>query len=176
MQRLDVELAIVTQTEHVQWLAGPRFTWFFSPCAALSADGRLTLVTPGPFADAAAADEVVPYEAKWLSTLRNDQRQASSQVLLRALAGQKAARRVGVEFSSCGPHLTAALTGKLVDIEPTLYRLRRRKDPDELARLKKAIAGTGAMYAGPARLSAPASTSWTCSASCRRRPSASLAK
>ncbi len=33
-----------------------------------------------------------------------------------------------------------------MDIEPQLYYLRRRKDPDELARLKKAIAGTGAMY------------------------------
>jgi Xaa-Pro aminopeptidase len=38
------------------------------------------------------------------------------------------------------------LPGERVDIEPTLYRLRRRKDPDELARIRKAIAGTKRMY------------------------------
>ena len=61
MERLDVDLAIVTQTEHVQYLAGPRFRPSFSPAAALSRDGRLTLVAPADFRDPAAADEVVPF-------------------------------------------------------------------------------------------------------------------
>lgn len=144
-QRLDV--AIVTQTEHVQYLAGPRFAWTHSPAAALKADGKLLLVAPNKVPPVAAADEIVTYEAQWHSTLRNDQRQASSQVLLAALDGLTAARRVGLEFSSSSRHLTAGLAGELVDIEPDLYRLRRKKDPDELARLKKAIAATGKMYA-----------------------------
>ena len=55
-------------------------------------------------------------------------------------------KRIGVEFSCFTSHL-AALPGERVDIEPTLYRLRRRKDPDELARIRKAIAGTEKMYA-----------------------------
>jgi Xaa-Pro aminopeptidase len=38
------------------------------------------------------------------------------------------------------------LGGQLVDIEPALYRLRRRKDADELAKLRKAIEATGKMY------------------------------
>ena len=54
--------------------------------------------------------------------------------------------RIGVEFSSFSLHFQA-LTGERVDIEPVLYRLRRRKDADELARLKKAIAACGKMYA-----------------------------
>ena len=37
MERLDVDLAIVTQAEHVQYLAGPRFRPSFSPAAALRA-------------------------------------------------------------------------------------------------------------------------------------------
>src|SRR5947209_1925801 len=82
MERQRLDLVIVTQAEHVQWLAGPRFDFKFSPIAALAADGRLTLVAPsnsGKLADiVAAADEIVPYEAQWLSTLRNDQRAASS--------------------------------------------------------------------------------------------------
>jgi Xaa-Pro aminopeptidase len=146
MARLKLDLVIVTQIEHVQYLAGVRYGWVFQPAAALRSDGHLTLCAPKkPILDA-AADEVVHYEAQWLSTLRNDQRQASAEVLLKALAGKPAPRRVGVEFSSFGLHY-ASLPGERVDIEPTLYRLRRRKDPDELARIKKAIAGTGKMYA-----------------------------
>jgi Xaa-Pro dipeptidase len=38
------------------------------------------------------------------------------------------------------------LPGERVDFEPTLYRLRRRKDAHELARIRKAIAGTRRMY------------------------------
>jgi len=147
MQALDLDLVIVTQAEHVQYLAGPKFRWFFQPSAALSQDGRLTLVAPQRAPEVAAADEVLTYEAQWHSTLRNDQRQASTEVLMSALASQPRPRRIGVEFSTFGPHLSSQFEGTLIDIEPTLYRLRRQKDPDELALIKKAIAGTECMYA-----------------------------
>jgi Xaa-Pro aminopeptidase len=146
MQRLNVDMAVVTQIEHVQYLAGPRFHWTFQPVAALSADGRLTLVAPRKAPDRAAADQVLVYESNWHSTMRNDQRLASTGVLLEALGGQVPGRRVGVEFSSYGPHLAMSTPGELVDLEPELYRLRRRKDPDELALIKQAIAGTARMY------------------------------
>ena len=88
---------------------------------------------------------MLTYEAQWLSTLRNDQRQASSEALLKGLQGKPAAKRIGVEFSCFTTHL-ASLPGERVDIDPTLFRLRRKKDPDELARIRKAIAGTKKMY------------------------------
>jgi len=147
MQRERLDLVIVTRHEHVQWLAGPRFHWTFEPVAALAADGHLTLVAPTVTYKDAAADKVVSYESNRYSTLRNDQRDLSSQALRTALAGRPAPRRVGVEFSSFGPHLATHLDAELVDIEPTIYRLRRRKDPDELARLRTAIDATGLMYA-----------------------------
>ena len=146
MQRQQLDLVVITQREHVQWLTGPRFAWVFQPAVALRADGHVTLCAPLKPPVQAAADEIVHYEAQWHSTLRNDQRQASATVLLKALQSQRNPWRVGVEFSTFGPHY-ASLPGERVDLEPTLYRLRRRKDPDELARLKKAIAGTGKMYA-----------------------------
>src|SRR6478752_7460387 len=145
MQKLQLDLVIVTQTQHVQWLCGPRFPWVMSPAATLRADGHLTLCAPKKPVLEAAADEVVTYEAQWHSTLRNDQRQASSVELLKALSDKAGLKRVGVEFSSFTSHL-AALPGERVDIEPTIYRLRRRKEPDVLARIKKAIAGTQKMY------------------------------
>ena len=146
MQRQQLDLAIVQTIEHVQWLTGARYGWTFSPMAALAADGHLTLVAPRKsLSIPAAAHDIVPYEAQWHSTLRNDQRQASSAELLKVLTGKTRARRIGVEFSCATSHL-AALPGERIDIEPTMYRLRRRKDPDELTRLRKAIAGTGKMY------------------------------
>ena len=148
MRAANIELAIVTQIEHVQYFAGPRFAWTFQPAAAQTIDGRLTLVAPNKPPEVAAADEILTYEAQWVSTLRNDQRHASSEVLLKALSSSKA-KRIGVEFSSFGLHLSKPLEKagvELVDIEPEIYRLRRRKDADELARLKKAIAATGRMY------------------------------
>jgi Xaa-Pro dipeptidase len=146
MQQLRLDLVIVQQIEHVQWLTGARYPWTMSPVAVLSVDGKLTLVAPQKSKLEAAADEVATYEAQWHSTLRNDQRQAASVELLKVLHGKAELRRIGVEFSCFTQHL-AALPGERVDIEPTLYRLRRRKDSDELARIRKAIAGTEKMYA-----------------------------
>ncbi len=137
----------MTQTEHVQWLAGPRFAWLFQPAALLTAAGRLYMVAPRKWQGEAAADEVIKYDAQWHSTLRNDQRAESTRVLFAAMAGEAAPRRVGVEFSSFTRHASLAENVELFDIEPELYRQRRRKDPDELARLRRAIDATGRMYA-----------------------------
>ena len=158
MVELDLDLIIVTQTEHVQYLAGPRFRWTFQPVAALSREGHLTLVAPQSPPDVAAADEVLTYEAQWHSTLRNDQRKASTDILISALAGQPRPRRMGVEFSTFGIDLSSQFEATLVDIEPTLYTLRRRKDPDELALIRKAIAGTGRMYERAREIIAPGVT------------------
>jgi Xaa-Pro dipeptidase len=145
MQSLKLDMVVVQQIEHVQWLTGARYPWTMSPVAALRADGHLTLVAPKKPVLEAAADKIVQYEAQLHSTLRNDQRQASSVELLAALDNKAGLRRIGVEFSCFTTHL-AALPGERVDIEPTIYRLRRRKEADELARIKKAIAGTRKMY------------------------------
>jgi Xaa-Pro dipeptidase len=147
MQQLGLDMVIVQTIEHVQWLTGARYAWTFSPVAALAADGRVTLVVPRKgLGIPAAADDIIPYEAQWHSTLRNDQRKASSDELLKALQGKANPKRIGVEFSCFTSYLNA-LPGERVDIEPTLFRLRRKKDPDELAKIRKAIAGTEKMYA-----------------------------
>jgi Xaa-Pro aminopeptidase len=145
MQKQKIDAVIATQTEHVQWLAGPRFPWVMQAAVTLRADGHLTLAAPKrPVLDA-AADEVVTYEAQWHSTLRNDQRQACMEVLEQAVGEKLKGSRVGVEFSCFGRHSDFGAK-EFVDIEPTLYRLRRRKEADELARIRKAIAGTSRMY------------------------------
>ena len=145
MRRLKLDGAIVQKTEHVQWLAGPRFAWLVEAAALLTAEGHCTLFAPEAV-ELAAAEDVITYQARWMGTLRNDQRQACSEAIVKHLAGKRRPKRLGVEFSCFAPYLAQALGAELVDVEPELYRLRRRKEPDELARLKKAIAGTRVMY------------------------------
>jgi Xaa-Pro aminopeptidase len=95
----------------------------------------------------AAATDVRTYVAKRRSTLRTDQREASSAVLGDWLATRDRQLRVGVEFSTCPPHVTRLLgAAEVLDVDLDLLALRRRKDPDELALLKRAITATGAMY------------------------------
>jgi Xaa-Pro aminopeptidase len=148
MHLRSIDLAIITSHAHVQWLAGPYFSSKFQPAAALRADGHFTVVVPARKPDsllAETADDVLTYEAQWHSTLRNDQRQASSQILAIAVANGSF-KSLGCEFSTVGLHLAGALGAARVDIEPDLFYLRRRKDADELQMLRHAIAATGKMY------------------------------
>jgi Xaa-Pro dipeptidase len=146
MQQQQLDAVVVMTHEHVQWLSGVRFNWHHFPAAMLTAEGRLTVIAPNKAPTEIAADDVRTYEANSLSTLRNDQRQKCSAVLAAAL-NEKPLKRIGVEFSACSQHLLQAITATVVDAEPALFELRRFKHADELARLKKAIAGTGVMYA-----------------------------
>jgi Xaa-Pro dipeptidase len=151
----DLDAVVVVSPEHIQYLTGHRWDDRFRPLAALSADGGSLLVCPDKPATEPAADDVRTYEAKWRSTLRNDQRAASAAVLGDWLAGHSL-RRVGVEFSACPPHVVERLGGAaLIDVEPALLAMRRRKDPDELVLLKRAIAACGMMYETARGLIAP---------------------
>jgi Xaa-Pro aminopeptidase len=147
MEKRDLDLVVLARNEHVYWLCGPRYGWVYEPLAALRRDGTCLLVAPNEAPPVHAADAVATYEAQWLCTLRNDQRSASAAALRKLLDAPSAPRRVGVEFSCAPPHVTQHLGAELIDIEPTLFHLRRRKDADELAKIKHAIGATGAMYA-----------------------------
>jgi Xaa-Pro aminopeptidase len=143
------DLIVLTSPEHVQYLTGHRwdYRWARAPLAAIDGAGNLLLVCPDKVVDAAAADDVRTYESKWRSTLRIDQRQASAAVLAGWLAGRAAPGRVAVEFSACCPHVTRLFPeAELIDVDPLLWDLRRRKDADELGLLRRAINATGAMY------------------------------
>jgi Xaa-Pro aminopeptidase len=150
-----IDLVVAVMPEHVEYLTGHRWDHRFSPLVALTADGTCLLVCPDKPPTDAAADEVRVYEAKWRSTLRNDQQESAAAVLGQWLAGRPL-RCVGVEFSACPPHITRRLgSASLADIEPSLFVMRRRKDPDELNVLRKAIAACGAMYATARSMIAP---------------------
>ncbi|MFM8890341.1 MAG: aminopeptidase P family N-terminal domain-containing protein, partial [Planctomycetia bacterium] len=106
MAALSLDAVVVVAPEHVQYFTGHRWDFRFAPVVALCADGATLLVCPDKPVEAAAASEVRSYVAKRRSTLRNDQREASSGVLAewltsRGLSAAGASRqlRVGIEFS-----------------------------------------------------------------------------
>lgn len=155
MARRDLDLVVVVSPEHVEYLTGHRWDHRFAPLAAVRADGHCLLVCPDKPAHEPAADDLRTYEAKWRSTLRNDQREAAAAVFGDWLTSHRP-RRVGVEFSACPPHVTGHLgTAEFVDIEPALLAMRRIKDPDELVILRQAITACGRMYETARAMLAP---------------------
>ena len=150
MQKQNLDLVILTHGASVQWLTGAWLGPLFQPAAAIDVTGQVTLVLPErKMATPATADSRIGYEARWHSTLRNDQRAASTEALLGALRptrGNPMHQRVAGEWSCLGPRLIDALGPQIVDIEPTLFELRRHKDPDELRLLTWAAAANQAMY------------------------------
>jgi Xaa-Pro dipeptidase len=151
-----VDLVVVVTPEHVEYLTGHRWDGRFTPLAALQASGESLLVCPDKPVERVAVDDVRTYEAKWRSTLRSEQREAAAAVLGDWLSAGRPPARVGVECSACPPHVIARLGGAvIVDVEPQLWRMRRRKDPDELAVLCRAVAAAGEMHARAAAVVRP---------------------
>ncbi len=143
-----IERAILLQHENVQWLTGFRPHRLMAAAVCLDVDGTCTLSAPNVEPEQAAADRIVTFEAQWLATIR--QEQVASAVAALAEAIPQAAARTGVEFANCGTHFLHAFapTGpdSLIDLEPEVWQLRRRKHDDELAMIRHAIGCTEAMY------------------------------
>lgn len=137
---INVDRAIVVASESVQWLTGFRPHPLMRAAAILETDGPCTLIAPGNEPDHHAADQVRIFDAQWLCTLRQDQFDAAMQQVTAC------SQQVAVEFSACGQQLAKRLEHAPTDVDPLLWDLRRRKDPDELAMMRKAISCTEAMY------------------------------
>lgn len=136
--------AIVTQNAHVQWLSGVYFPPVFQSAAYLDINGELTLASPHKVPEVSAADKVDRYDAKYHSTMRNDQNLACLTKLAEMIG--KPAGLIGVEYSYFGLHGRNLLADSVSDIEPELFYMRRRKEADELALMQHAIDATGKMY------------------------------
>jgi Xaa-Pro dipeptidase len=150
------DAVVVVAAEHVEYLTGHRWDHRFAPLAAFLASGPSLLVCPDKPVERAAVTEVRTYEAKRRSTLRDDQTAAAAVVLADWLAAHGRPGRVAVEFSACPPHVVRACgNAELVDVEPALLALRRRKDADEIALVRRAVAAAGAMHARARELVRP---------------------
>ena len=145
LHELSADRAVLSLPEHVQYLTSFRPHPLLRAVVALDADGYCTLVKPNEPPEGASADTIVPFEAQWHSTLRQEQLHIAAGVLKAALRDRPEARRVAVELSSLVTGVNEQ--AELVDIEPELWKLRRKKDDDEMAMIGRAISCTEAMYA-----------------------------
>lgn len=145
MQQAELDMIVLVGGESINWLTGVHLGPLFTPTAALDSDGKVTLALPARKLDTpAVADQLVSYEAKWLSTMRNDQTQASLAALAKAVG--ESVKRVGGEFSRFPAHFDPQHSCQWTDIEPLLFQLRRRKHDDELAMLEFANRANRKMY------------------------------
>lgn len=153
IQQLGVDTAILTRSESVQWLTGAYVGPLMEVMATVNADGEVTLVLPARKLEIPhCASTTVGYEAKWLSTMRDDQREASTLALLATIPPLP--RRLATEFSKHSQYLVAS-DHELIDLEPAMFRLRRRKYPDELDVLSHANRANRRMYERARDLVAP---------------------
>lgn len=148
MQQAGVTQVLLSRSESLQWLTGAYVGPLFHPTASMDLEGHVTLVLPSRKAEiACAADKVLCYEEKWLSTMRDacDQRAASLQVLLGGLS--QLGGKVGCEFTAAGLGLDQQTGVEWVDFDQVMFSLRRCKDADELRMLAFANRANEAMYA-----------------------------
>ena len=134
MHGLELDGVLVQQVENVQWLTGFRPHRLMGAAVLITADGACTLSAPNDEPEDAAADAVVTFQSQWCCTLRQEQ----SQAALKALLGSTGALggRIGFESSTAPAHAGLA-ADRVHDVEPLLWRLRRRKDADEMAMMRR---------------------------------------
>lgn len=141
---------MLQRPESIQWLTGAYVGPLFHPTAAIDDEGHVTLILPSRKVETpAVADKVVGYEEKRLSTMRDacDQRLDSVAKLLDSISKVKSSERVACELSVAPQPLTGSLPNELIDFDAVMFRLRRRKDADELAMMARGNLANEAMYA-----------------------------
>lgn len=144
LSRLGLDGALLTQREHVYYFTNHRAHWNHASAAWIEAGGRTVLLGWKPEREAVAADDWVTYPAHSTpGTMPSDQARLAAEAFAPKLPS---GRRLGVDLA--GPGALARLAGPdAPDLTAVLLRLRKRKDPDEVACLRRAIALTEELYA-----------------------------
>lgn len=159
-QRLFDELSmfgfdalVVGHPRHVYYFSGFRTHWLQQSALVILADGSSTLVCANEPAKGVAADRTIAYEAQWHSTQRLEQPMLVAGAVSRIFG--RNVRRVGIDASAVSSQLSLMVQTQYMPIDPNIDQLRRIKDPDELALMKKAIECTAAMYDRARQVIAP---------------------
>lgn len=156
LERMKCGLAVLLRPESIQWLTGAYVGPLVFPAAAIDADGRVTLVLPSRKAETpAVADTLRTYDEKRLSTMRDASEQRHDAILTLLDSFAAAPSRAGCEFSLAPQSLYGALAGDWIDFDSVMFRLRRRKEADELAAMAYANRANEAMYAHARGVVAP---------------------
>jgi len=157
MSQRRLDAVVVGSTRHVYYLSAHRPFWLHHAAFILFADGRSRLICANSPATNVAADQIETYEATWDGTQRQEQPELVASHLS-ILAHNGHGRRIGVDASPVTAELLVRIGSRLkfIGVEEDLWQLRRRKDPDELALMKTAVACTKSMYERARQIIEPA--------------------
>jgi Xaa-Pro aminopeptidase len=141
MHRDGLDVIVLGSPHHVYYFTGYRPFWLHEAAFVLDCDGRSRLSCGREPEAPVAADDVRAYESNWLGTQRQEQARLAV-----------AAADVPAEFHRAG--FDASIVSSQLDrqdlhwqpVDEDLWQLRRQKDPDELALMRRAIACTEAMH------------------------------
>jgi len=138
-------VALLTDRRYVHYFTG---YWHYSSnnlvAAVVPVEGPVTLIAPSAI-EGAAVDQSLAYQAARLCTLVDDQAGALLTVVKPLLHG-----KIGAD-AMCRPWLLP----EAANLNPALYALRRAKDSDEVAMIRRAIACADAAYAKAKELLRP---------------------
>lgn len=137
---LKLDAALICDRRHIQYFCGYWHPAAFAAAALIQRNGSTLLATPFPLQDETAADEIIPYTSNHIGTLTDDQPGQAAAVLIPRITG---VRSIGVD----GPVDPVWLgTASVTNLLPQILTLRRRKDPDEVALIRRVIAATEVAY------------------------------
>jgi Xaa-Pro aminopeptidase len=142
-QKLDA--VVVGLPQHVYYFSTFWTSWLHQSAFVLFSDGFAWLCTANKAAENTAADEVVPFEAQWMATLRQEQADVVAQMVSELLL-ERRAKRVGIDASQVTSHFARLCEAAVEPVDSVLFQLRRQKDPDELKLISEAVCAAEAMY------------------------------
>lgn len=154
IEKQGMDLVVISNYRHVYYLSGHLREIELPQFLILAPRGRTVLITDAPPTES-TADEVVTYEAysvDWPISYPGIAQKAA-QVLKAALSGMvPTARRLGLEKDRVAALFADVILGcfpgiEQADVGPLLYKLRKRKDPDEVSLIAAAVKSIEAGYA-----------------------------
>jgi len=142
----NFDAAVCGTAWHVHYFGAYLQRWFHPSALIVSADGRSCLIRSNRCTDLpATTDQVIEYEADHMFTLRQEQPQVVADRVLEILR-RFGSRRVGFDAAAANADVLARFEGQAESVEPDLWQMRRVKDADELAIMRKATQICDAMF------------------------------
>lgn len=154
MQSRRLDAAVLGWRGHVSYLTTHLPFWVHDSALVLFADGRSLLIAAKDSAIRVATDDVLFYDANWLGTQRENQAALVAEQVVSQLR-KRGVRTLGIDASGVSAAVCGRMNCACVTLDDELLQMRSRKDADELALMRKAIACAAAMYAHARRIVEP---------------------
>jgi Xaa-Pro dipeptidase len=146
MGRRKYDAVFVGAPHHVYYFTAHWTHYLHLSCLAVLADGRSILVSANQPNKAAAADDLLTYEANVRGTLRQEQASLVAQLLKSEVIRKYDISRIGADASVVTSALAMQFDGPREEIDEDLFQMRRVKYADELELMEKGIRCCEAMY------------------------------